>query len=85
MTRPSDPFAERYVYRRQLSGAELLPAVGVAIGVGALAFYLARIVLQRTPMRPDRAPALGEPAHFVQPRPAVRSALGTMLRSDSRA
>lgn len=84
MSRPTDPFAERYVYRRELSGAELLPAVGAAVAVGALAFYLARIVLQRTPMRRDPSTPLGKAAHFAEPRPAVRS-VGTLLRRERQA
>ena len=39
-----------YTYRRPLRGGELLPAVGIAMGVGALAFYIARVLLERTPM-----------------------------------
>lgn len=56
-TRPSPPAAE-YVYRRDLETAELLPAMGVGLGVGLAAFYVARLFLQRTPLdvsgsRPD--------------------------------
>ena len=83
--KPSDPFAERYVYRRDLSAQELLPAIGAAVAVGALAFYLARIMLQRTPMRRDPAPALGTAAHFAEPRPAIRAAAGTIVRRDRGA
>ncbi len=43
-----------YVYRRQLESTELLPAVGVGVGVGALAFYVAYLFLQRTPLEPKR-------------------------------
>jgi hypothetical protein len=50
-----------YVYRRSLEPRELLPALGVGVGVGALAFYLAYLFLQRTPLDtntiPARAPA----------------------------
>ena len=38
-----------YVYRRDLEPTELLPAVGVAVGVGLAAFYVAYVLLQRTP------------------------------------
>ena len=37
-----------YYYRRPLTLRELAPAIGVAIGAGAAAFYLARTLLQRT-------------------------------------
>jgi hypothetical protein len=50
-----------YVYRRHLEPRELLPALGVGVGVGALAFYVAYMLLQRTPLDtnaiPARAPA----------------------------
>lgn len=43
-----------YSYRRPLRMREMLPAIGVAIGAGFLAFYIARLLLQRTPLRVDR-------------------------------
>ena len=50
---------ERYSFRRSLSTRELLPAVGVAvgtaIGAGLLAFYIARLVLQREPLALPRS------------------------------
>ena len=46
-----------YVYRRTLARRELLPALGVGIGVGAIAFYLAYLLLQRTPLDPGTLPA----------------------------
>ena len=42
-----------YYYRRRLTIAEQLPAVGAALLVGTAAFYLARLLLQRTPLEPD--------------------------------
>jgi len=62
-----DPPTPEYVYRRRLAPRELLPAVGVAVGAGLAAFYVARLFLQRTPLdvaasRPDqlsRRPARG--------------------------
>jgi hypothetical protein len=42
-----------YVYRRKLEPQELLPALGVAVGVGAFAFYVAYLFLQRTPLDPN--------------------------------
>ena len=44
---------EGYVYRRPLSGSELLPAIGVGVAAGVAAFYVARLFLQRTPLLPD--------------------------------
>lgn len=69
-------------YRRKLSLAEQLPAVGAGVGagvaVGATVFYLARLLLQRTPLRatpaahPAREGAVGEAPPFpsapVRPR-----------------
>lgn len=42
-----------YSYRRPLSLGELLPAIGVGIGAGLFGFYIARLLLQRTPLRVD--------------------------------
>jgi hypothetical protein len=51
--RRRDPDAE-YSYRRPLRTRELLPAIGIAIGAGLLAFYVTKILMQRTPLRVDR-------------------------------
>jgi hypothetical protein len=50
-----------YVYRRRLDAAELLPAIGVGVGIGAIAFYVAYLFLQRTPLEPTRITS-GSPA-----------------------
>ena len=48
-----------YTYRRNLSFGELLPAIGIGIGAGLFAFYVTRLLLQRTPLGPgERAPRL---------------------------
>lgn len=39
-----------YVYRRKLTSKELLPALGVGVGLGAAAAYLAQILLRRAPL-----------------------------------
>lgn len=44
---------EGYVYRRPLSGSELLPAIGVGLAAGVAAFYVTRLFLQRTPLLPE--------------------------------
>ncbi|MDB4905890.1 MAG: hypothetical protein JWO05_674 [Gemmatimonadetes bacterium] len=51
-----DPAADEYYYRRNLGMRELLPAIGIAVGAGVAAFYVARILLQRTPLAPERRP-----------------------------
>ena len=50
--RPSREVArlEGYVFRRPLSGRELIPAVGAGIVTGLAAFYVARLFLERTPL-----------------------------------
>ena len=64
MSAKSDPQAEReragsgsgsrtqFYYRRTLSGRDLLPAIGVGICAGILAFYVAQIYLQQSPLVP---------------------------------
>lgn len=42
-----------YFYRRTLRGRELLPAMGVAVATGLIAFYLTHVLLQRTPLAPE--------------------------------
>ena len=43
-----------YYYRRRLGLRDVLPAVGIAIGAGLFAFYIAKLLLQRTPLRVER-------------------------------
>lgn len=46
--------ADEYFYRRQLNLRDLAPAIGVGVGVGLVAFYVARLFFERTPLRvPD--------------------------------
>lgn len=44
---------EGYVYRRSLSGRELLPAIGMGVAAGFAGFYVARLLLERTPLLPE--------------------------------
>ena len=74
MSRRNNAHAE-YYYRRELGLRELIPAVGVAIGAGLFAFYITRLLLQRTPLV-DRGPGL------VSQRGIGRSA---RARSDNSA
>lgn len=46
--------AREYTYRRTLGVREILPAIAVGIGAGLLGFYVARLLLQRTPLRVER-------------------------------
>jgi hypothetical protein len=56
------------VYRRPLSGRELLPAIGVGVVAGFAAFYVARLFAERTPLLPEER-RLGK-HHASGPRPA---------------
>ena len=56
-----------YYYRRKLRLRELLPAIGIAVGAGLFAFYVARLLLQRTPLRVERGAGGG------RPRPRARN------------
>lgn len=42
-----------YVYRRTLDARELIPAIGAGIVTGLVAFYVARLFLERTPLLPE--------------------------------
>ena len=53
----SPQIADEYNYRRSLTPRELVPALGVGVGVGLVAFYIARVLLERTPLRPERRPS----------------------------
>ena len=57
LRREAPRIKSEYVYRRHLEPRELLPAIGVGVGVGALAFYLVYLVLQRTPLDTNTIPA----------------------------
>jgi hypothetical protein len=48
------PADGEYTYRRRLGVREILPAIAVGIGAGLLGFYIARLMLQRTPLRVAR-------------------------------
>jgi len=61
-----DRGADDYYYRRRLAGRDLLPAIGAAVGAGLAAFYVVRVLTQRTPLaietasrRSGRAPRRG--------------------------
>lgn len=56
---------DNYYYRRHLSAANLLPAIGVGVAAGLTVFYLVQLLIQRTPLVPqevlDREPEPPEP------------------------
>ena len=51
------PATSSYYYRRPLNARELAPAVGVAVATGLAAFYVAKLLLQRTRLEPGRGRA----------------------------
>jgi hypothetical protein len=72
VSRRRDTRAE-YYYRRDLEVREMIPAVAVAIGAALLAFYITRLLLQRTPLRVDRGPRLASRDAVVARSPRARS------------
>lgn len=50
----SSSAAPEYYFRRRLAARELLPAIGVGIAAGFVAFYVAGLFAQRTPLRTER-------------------------------
>ena len=76
--------ASDYHYRRALTLPELVPAFGVAFGVAAAAFYVARLFIQRTPLVPMRdIPTLG-PGRARKPRSAEALRRDTSSRRSAR-
>ena len=68
-----------YSFRRELEARETLTAAGIAVGAGIAAFYLARMMLQRTPIaREEGIPEIDERGMIV--RRTRRKAPGTSLR-----
>jgi len=70
--RPGDADVE-YSYRRRLTTRDLIPAIGVAVCAGLFAFYLTRLMLQRTPLRivrPRGRPARVRDDASIVERPA---------------
>jgi hypothetical protein len=45
-----------YYYRRPVSRSEMVPAVAIGIGAGFFAFYVTRLLLQRTPLEVEPGP-----------------------------
>ena len=62
-----------YYFRRELDARETLTAAGLAVGAGLAAFYLARIMLQRTPIAREQAsPQSAERGVIVRRAPQKR-------------
>jgi len=54
--------APSYFYRRRLDFVDVMRAVGVGLGAGIAAFYLATLLLERTPL------VASAPAKSARPR-----------------
>jgi hypothetical protein len=64
-----------YHYRRKLTLKEHLPAAGAALAAAGAMFYLARLVLQKTPLETRAAhTALGVAGAPPLPRPPAAAA-----------
>jgi hypothetical protein len=62
--------SREYTYRRDLSAVELIPAIGVGVAVGLAAFYVATLLVQRTPLVPGGRLAPKERLDEAAPRSA---------------
>jgi hypothetical protein len=62
--------ADTYFYRRALGARDLLPAIGIGVVAGALAFYLARLYLERTPLLPATVEPRRNAKHLRRARTA---------------
>ncbi|HET9809476.1 MAG TPA: hypothetical protein VFQ66_07230 [Candidatus Limnocylindria bacterium] len=68
-----------YYFRRELDPRETLTAAGIALGAGLATFYLARVMLQRTPIaREQGIPQIDERGVIVRRTP--RKQPGTSAR-----
>ena len=61
----SSSAGSEYYYRRRLTAREMLPAIGIGLGAGLAAFYVAMLVAQRTPLRLERRPRSERPESVV--------------------
>lgn len=61
---------EKYYFRRSLTVRELAPAIGAGVALGVATFYLAKLFLERTPLRVERNAAPPERGRSIQPRQA---------------
>jgi hypothetical protein len=56
-----DSVGQRYYYRRSLGLADLATAAGIGLGAAVAAFYMASVLIQRTPLEDPRLPRGGRP------------------------
>lgn len=66
---------EGYVYRRPLTGRELIPAIGAGLVTGFAGYYVARLFLERTPLLPEER-RLGKHHATGRVRPKARRTQG---------
>lgn len=73
-----------YVYRRELTLVELLPAAGAALVTGLAAFYVARLLLQRTPLAEEEEMVVASETGHEGRRPVPRPSRGPRARAAAR-
>ena len=65
--------AATYSFRRALGARDLLPAIGLGVATGVLAFYLTKLYLERTPLTAEGLESLesrGRARHLRRARSA---------------
>ena len=78
------PGPATYVYRRDLELVELLPAVGAALVTGLAAFYVARLLLQRTPLGAEEEMVVASETGHEGRRPVPPPSRGPRARASAR-
>lgn len=56
-----DSVGQRYYYRRPLGVVDLATAAGIGLGAAVAAFYVATVLIQRTPLDEPRGSRRGRP------------------------
>ena len=67
----NEEMSAEYTYRRKLRATDLMPALAVGVSLGIAGFYVARVLLQRTPVFPRSSATKG----LVRARPPQPPAL----------
>ena len=65
-----DSVGQRYYYRRPLGLADLATAAGIGLGAAVAAFYVASVMIQRTPLDEPRGSRGGRPGRSGRGRDA---------------
>ena len=65
-----DSVGQRYYYRRPLGVADLATAAGIGLGAAVAAFYVATVLIQRTPLDEPRGSRGARPGRSARKRDA---------------